>query len=59
MAPELLDENGIINEKCDVYSFGMILYEIVSNLIPYYDRKTPEQVMFSIIQGKKPLSQNQ
>ena len=34
MAPEILEE-GKINEKVDIYSFGMILYEMSTNLIPF------------------------
>lgn len=34
MAPEIL-EGGKINEKVDIYSFGMILYEMSTNLIPF------------------------
>ncbi len=55
MAPELLQESGMINERTDVYSFGMVLFEIVSNLIPFYDRKTPEQIMFALVQGRRPI----
>lgn len=34
-APEILKRAPRINEKCDVYSFGMLLYEMVTNQIPF------------------------
>ena len=36
MAPELF--NGMrVNEKCDVYSLGCILYECLSRRVPFQD----------------------
>ncbi|KAL6054450.1 putative serine/threonine-protein kinase/receptor [Balamuthia mandrillaris] len=37
MAPEMLDERGY-NEKADVYSFGIILWELMAQKRPYYDQ---------------------
>ncbi|MED6159529.1 hypothetical protein PIB30_043101 [Stylosanthes scabra] len=34
MAPEVL-RNELANEKCDVYSFGVILWELASTMIPW------------------------
>lgn len=36
MAPEVL-RNEPSNEKCDVYSFGVIMYELVTGLEPWID----------------------
>jgi serine/threonine protein kinase len=35
MAPEYLLQNTTYNRSCDVYSFGMTIYEIYSRKIPY------------------------
>lgn len=35
MAPEYLRRKTEYNSACDVYSFGMIMYEIYSRKIPY------------------------
>jgi len=35
MAPEVMTENATYTEKVDVWSFGMILYELATNTIPY------------------------
>ena len=37
MAPEFLDSSISPSEKVDIYSFGMILYEIANNLIPFHE----------------------
>ena len=37
MAPELLDEGKRTNEKTDVYSFGILLNEVVQEQEPYYE----------------------
>ncbi|KAK8846981.1 hypothetical protein M9Y10_019555 [Tritrichomonas musculus] len=34
MSPETI-KNSIYNEKTDVYSFGILMYEVVTNKIPY------------------------
>lgn len=34
MSPEVL-ENSPIDEKSDIYSYGMVLYEIVTNSLPF------------------------
>ena len=39
MAPEVIT-NGEISEKADVYSFGMIAYEIVTGKEPFFSTFT-------------------
>ncbi len=54
MAPEMLDEEeGMINEKVDVYSFGMVLYEIVTSLLPF-SGLTPIQVIRALDKNQRP-----
>ena len=38
MAPEVLRNDKQYTEKCDVYSFGIILYEVIFELVPYHDQ---------------------
>eukprot|EP00922_Rhytidocystis_sp_ex-Travisia-forbesii_P030380 GHVS01044880.1.p1 GENE.GHVS01044880.1~~GHVS01044880.1.p1 ORF type:complete len:284 (+),score=28.06 GHVS01044880.1:303-1154(+) len=40
MAPEILSNSCCYNEKIDVYSFGIILYELLSLCLPYPDVHT-------------------
>merc|ERR1712136_603554 len=35
MAPEVTDEGGQYDEKVDVYSFAIVLYEILCRMIPF------------------------
>ena len=57
MAPEILEE-GKINEKVDIYNFGMILYEMLTNLIPFYNISNQAQISFTIIKGNRPILPN-
>lgn len=47
MAPEVL-RNERSDEKCDVYSFGVILYELVTGLEPWPNLK-PMQVCLVLL----------
>lgn len=50
MAPEMIKEE-ICSRKVDVYSFGMVLWELCTGLIPFGDM-TPVQAAFAICQEK-------
>ena len=52
-APELCDEDVTYNEKIDVYSFGMTLYEIVTGKLALR-HLNQMQVPAFIIRGKRP-----
>ena len=55
MAPEIVE--GIeanINKMCDVFSFGMVMYEIFACKIPYDDIPTDPLVGMAVLQGKRP-----
>eukprot|EP00970_Alexandrium_tamarense_P011302 scaffold2448_cov348-Alexandrium_tamarense.AAC.1 len=54
MAPELYDEN--YNEKVDVYAFGMLLLEIITNQVPYHECTNPAQIYKKVTQGIPPAS---
>ena len=55
MAPEVMNARdcGEYGLACDIYSFGMVLYELLSQKIPYEDMN-PMQVPLLVTQGKKP-----
>ena len=52
MAPEQMESNDY-NEKVDVYSYGCILYEMVSNKIPF-EGETSYKAAAKIMAGKRP-----
>ena len=55
MAPEIAATiEHAVNNKCDVFSYGMILYEIYALKIPFADIKGDVQVCFQIMGGKRP-----
>ena len=39
----MFDDEGEINEKVDIYAFGMTLYEITTNSVPFAS-KTLQQI---------------
>lgn len=47
MAPEILRDTGVQNEKCDVYSFGVIIWELATGLMPWGDMN-PYRVMVAV-----------
>ncbi|KAK9173602.1 Serine-threonine/tyrosine-protein kinase [Cryptosporidium meleagridis] len=56
MAPEVLTSQ-IYNEYIDVYSFGMIMYEVLSNKTPFFELGvdlSPEILADEIIKGIRP-----
>lgn len=51
-APELLRE-GALSLAVDVYSFGMLLWELLAKNSPFADL-TQEQVFLAVVEGKRP-----
>ena len=47
MAPEMFEGSCEISEKCDVYSFAVILWEMAAAEVPW-DGATPMQVIFAV-----------
>ena len=43
-------------QAADIYFFGIIAYEILSGLPPYYDREHDLQLALAICQGLRPNS---
>lgn len=42
MAPELLDNQSSYNHMIDVYSYGIVLWEITAQAVPYRDLDSPQ-----------------
>jgi len=55
MSPEIM-RNAVarINKKCDLFSYGMILFEVFAHEIPYADLHDNVEVLFSITRGERP-----
>jgi len=54
MAPEVINSTKY-TEKCDVYSFGIILWEMISRKKPYYDLEVEGQGIFlAVYKGLRP-----
>jgi serine/threonine protein kinase len=53
MAPEIL-RGKKYTQAADIYSFGIIMYEIISGLPPYYDVAHDAILTISICKGQRP-----
>ncbi|RHZ89637.1 hypothetical protein Glove_13g108 [Diversispora epigaea] len=53
MAPETLSR-GEYTRASDIYSFGMIMYEVFTSYPPYYNLPHDEKLVISICGGHKP-----
>jgi hypothetical protein len=58
MSPEVI-EHKPYNEKADVFSFGVVLWELLTGLVPYSDM-TPLQAAVGVVQKglRPPIPQN-
>jgi serine/threonine protein kinase len=54
MAPEIIEEHAKINKKCDVFSYGMMLYEIYEVKVPFAEIQSDMRVCYAIMEGKRP-----
>ena len=55
MAPEIMNQAvARINKKCDLFSYGMVLFELFAHKIPYSDLSYPIDVLKSINDGTRP-----
>jgi len=53
MAPEVHTRTCTFPEKSDVWSFGVVMFELGTELIPYHD-KVDEDVLYEIKYGRGP-----
>jgi serine/threonine protein kinase len=54
VAPEIL-QNQPYTQTADIYSFGIIAYEVLSGLPPYYDRGHGLGLALEVCDKKHPL----
>eukprot|EP01094_Clydonella_sp_ATCC50884_P028423 TRINITY_DN8519_c0_g1_i1.p1 TRINITY_DN8519_c0_g1~~TRINITY_DN8519_c0_g1_i1.p1 ORF type:complete len:202 (-),score=51.92 TRINITY_DN8519_c0_g1_i1:127-690(-) len=53
MAPELFKRRAKFTAACDVYSFGMLLWEVAARAVPFADAHSPEVAIGWIKEGEK------
>jgi serine/threonine protein kinase len=53
MAPEILRGQTYV-QASDIYSFGIIMYEIITELVPYYNIDCDEFLALNICEGLRP-----
>jgi len=53
MAPEVLKEEPY-TQKSDIYSLGMIMYELITDLPPYAEQAHDTNLVLMILQGIRP-----
>src|ERR1700722_15043991 len=53
IAPEILQGQNY-TKAADIYSFGIIIYEVISGLPPYYDISHDNSLAIKICQGFRP-----
>ena len=55
MPPEIMRKaTAWINKKCDLFSYGMVLFELFAHELPYSDLENDVDVVMSVIGGKRP-----
>jgi serine/threonine protein kinase len=52
MAPEIC-QNGKPSKKSDIYSFGMILWEIMAGKAPYENKRNTMSILMDVSNGKR------
>ena len=56
MAPEVMEAvEANINKKCDSFSYGMVVYELLVHQVPYYDTPGDGVVCMKVMQGERPV----
>lgn len=53
MPPELL-KDGILTPSVDIYSFGMLLWELLASLQPYSEKNHGEIILAVVNEGRRP-----
>ncbi|EXX65352.1 Ypk2p [Rhizophagus irregularis DAOM 197198w] len=54
IAPEILRGRNYYTKAADIYSFGIIVYEVISGLPPYYDVSHNNHLAIKICHGLRP-----
>ena len=56
MAPEIMEGiDSKISKKCDLFSFGMVAYELLAHKLPYHKTPGDPYVAMKVLQGERPL----
>jgi len=56
MAPEVLGRNDKYTTSCDVYSFAMVMYQVLFEAIPFSLEDTnPYMLAVEVLKGRRPL----
>src|SRR5437764_3241380 len=53
LAPEVLSKK-IYTKESDIYSFGMIMWELTTGKKPFHDRLHDQYLMLDILKGERP-----
>lgn len=53
MAPEVAEETAI-NKTCDVFSFSLVVWELIEHKIPFHDCPSQVKASMKIISGERP-----
>ena len=55
MPPEIMKKaTARINKKCDLFSYGMVLFELFAHKVPYSDLENEVDVLKGVTEGKHP-----
>lgn len=54
MAPEQFDPKGKVTKATDIYSFGMVLWELATRQLPFSNTQNAQILMLWIMAGKHP-----
>lgn len=55
MAPEVIKGERVYDEKIDIYSLGIILWELIDGKLPFEDIRWNHTIERVILQGKRPV----
>ncbi|CBJ29614.1 conserved unknown protein [Ectocarpus siliculosus] len=53
-APEMLEEEGS-SFASDVYSFGIVVWEVFSRKLPWANKTRPREILSAVLRGKRSL----
>jgi serine/threonine protein kinase len=54
MAPELMTKGATHTEKVDVWSFGMVMFELATNKLPYWNCNNEVQIIREVCDRRNP-----